>query len=139
MESVRRYGVLYPVDVEEYEGAYWCINGFRRIAAALEAGLETIPAFVYPELTEAQTVALNAIENIHRKPYAPEERATVAFALIHRGRRRDEIRELTGMDDTEIDAHFAVFQAEDSDLRKKVAFGEITLTEAVAAAARQQD
>ncbi len=47
-ESVSRSGVVEPVTLEEWGGSFRVIAGFRRVAAALEAGLLKVPAVVYP-------------------------------------------------------------------------------------------
>jgi ParB/RepB/Spo0J family partition protein len=49
VESVRRSGVVEPVTVEEHGNGFRVISGFRRITAAGEAGVETVPAVVYTQ------------------------------------------------------------------------------------------
>jgi len=49
LESVRRSGVVEPVTVEEHGDGFRVIFGFRRVAAARAAGVESVAAVVYAQ------------------------------------------------------------------------------------------
>jgi ParB family chromosome partitioning protein len=73
-DSIRTNGVLQPIVVRPCAGGYEMIAGERRIRAAREAGLETIPALVR-QATDEQLLELALVENIHRSDLNPIERA----------------------------------------------------------------
>ncbi len=47
VDSVRRNGVLEPLLVQSRGGRYRLISGYRRLAAALEAGVPTVPCLLH--------------------------------------------------------------------------------------------
>ncbi len=62
--SIRQNGVLQPAGALETAEL---IFGFRRVAAAIEAGLELMPFHIYPNtLTPTQVRVINLTENIDR-------------------------------------------------------------------------
>jgi ParB/RepB/Spo0J family partition protein len=73
VESVKAQGVLEPIVVRPAGDQYEVIIGARRLAAAKEAGLHTIPAEVR-EMTDAQALAQSLVENLHRGDLELEER-----------------------------------------------------------------
>lgn len=46
IRSVTRHGILQPLIVRRHEGRYELIDGSRRLAAAMAAGLESVPCLV---------------------------------------------------------------------------------------------
>src|SRR5262245_35472538 len=47
VDSVRRHGVLEPLLVQNRGGRYRLISGYRRLAAALEAELPSVPCLLH--------------------------------------------------------------------------------------------
>jgi hypothetical protein len=47
VESIRRYGILQPLLVQDRDGTYQLIAGHKRLAAAVSAGLREVPCLVY--------------------------------------------------------------------------------------------
>lgn len=47
MESIKRYGVLQPLLVQQREGAHRLLSGRKRLAAATAAGLREVPCVVF--------------------------------------------------------------------------------------------
>ena len=74
-DSITEMGVVQPiiVTVTGYE-AYRIVAGERRYTAARAAGLTTIPAIVR-SVEEQERLALQLIENLHRKDLNPFEEA----------------------------------------------------------------
>jgi ParB family chromosome partitioning protein len=72
--SVRANGVIQPIIVRPFQGAYQLIAGERRLRAAQMAGLARIPALVR-EVSEEQLFEWSLVENIHRRDLNPVERA----------------------------------------------------------------
>ncbi len=74
--SIREHGIIQPIIVTQ--GAlpdhYTLVAGERRLLAARQAGLETIPA-ILREATEQQRLELALIENVQRTDLGPLEAA----------------------------------------------------------------
>lgn len=80
-ESIKLFGILQPIIVEEKEGYYSIIAGERRWRAAKIAGLKTIPAIVKQADLE-QTKKISIIENIQRENLNPVEKAKGYKSII---------------------------------------------------------
>lgn len=79
--SIKEVGVLQPVVVRPQDGGYELVAGERRVRAAREAGLATIPAVVREtDGTEALREAL--IENLHREDLSALEQAAAFQELL---------------------------------------------------------
>ncbi|HEX7976674.1 MAG TPA: ParB/RepB/Spo0J family partition protein [Anaerolineales bacterium] len=74
--SIRQHGVIQPLIVSEAEapGQYVLIAGERRLMAARQAGLETVPA-ILREAGDQQRLELALIENVQRADLGPLEAA----------------------------------------------------------------
>jgi ParB family chromosome partitioning protein len=80
-ESVRAQGLVQPVVVRSRPaGGFELIAGERRLRAAKEAGLETIPALVR-ETGDRDALLLGLVENVAREQLTPVEEAR-AYALL---------------------------------------------------------
>lgn len=74
-ESIKEFGVLAPVLIRPYQNeGYEMISGHRRMHAALQAGLITIPAIVR-EMTDDEAVIAMVDANIQREELLPSEKA----------------------------------------------------------------
>lgn len=78
--SIRENGILQPVVVQKSGSGYELIVGERRWRASKKAGLKKIPAMIR-EVSDAQTLELAIIENIHRQDLNPIEEAE-AYARL---------------------------------------------------------
>ena len=92
-ESIRENGILNPLIVRPAENdpcRFEIVSGHRRVHAARLAGIETVPAFVYP-LSRDQAAVLVVDSNLHRERLLPSEKAFAyklkAEALYHQGKR----------------------------------------------------
>jgi len=89
-ESIREHGVIQPliVSTENQEGDYVLVAGERRLLAAREAGLTTVPALVR-ETSEQERLELALVENVQRADLGPLETAEAyrqlaeEFSLSH--------------------------------------------------------
>jgi len=73
--SIRENGVLQPVIVQKGENnLYELVVGERRWRASKKAGLNKIPAIIR-EVSDAQSLEIAIIENIHRQDLNPIEEA----------------------------------------------------------------
>jgi ParB family chromosome partitioning protein len=73
--SIREKGVLEPILVRQAAGRFQIIAGERRYRAAIEAGLDEIPAIVRENVSDAEVLELALIENLQRKDLSPFEEA----------------------------------------------------------------
>lgn len=75
-ESIKEHGVLQPLIVTrgEQPGQYVLIAGQRRLLAAQQAGLLTVPVLVR-EASDQQRLELALIENVQRSDLSPLETA----------------------------------------------------------------
>jgi ParB family chromosome partitioning protein len=82
-ESIARNGVIQPIIVRAQADGYELIAGERRLRAAIQAGLTTIPAIVR-QATENQSLELALVENIQRQDLNPIEQAQAYKEFIER-------------------------------------------------------
>ena len=71
-ESIKQFGVLQPLLVQERDDYYEIIAGERRWRAAKLAGLKEVPVII-KKLTEQQIMEISLIENIQREVLNPIE------------------------------------------------------------------
>lgn len=79
-ESIREHGLLQPIVVTPHKGGYMIVAGERRYRAALQVGLDKIPALVRT-LTNQHKLELSLIENLQRRDLNPLETATAYLKL----------------------------------------------------------
>jgi ParB family chromosome partitioning protein len=72
--SVRAHGILQPLVVRSVDGHFQLIAGERRLRAAQEAGLETVPVRVV-DFNDQQVLEAALVENIQRADLNPIEKA----------------------------------------------------------------
>lgn len=89
--SIAAHGVLHPVGVRVIgPGQYAAVYGCRRIAACRQLHL-SVPANVYSDLPDADSVTLTIIENIHRRDASPFELGAAFLQLAASGMSKAEI------------------------------------------------
>jgi len=81
-ESIRSKGVLLPLLVRPVNGHYEIVAGERRYRASKLAGRESVPATVR-ELTDAECLEIQLIENLLRTDLHPFEEAQGFHALLN--------------------------------------------------------
>lgn len=91
IESIQTQGILSPLIVRPMENTadeYEVVSGHRRLHAAVKAGLETVPAFIYALDRDAAAIAV-VDSNLHREHILPSEKAFAyklkMDALNHQG------------------------------------------------------
>jgi ParB family chromosome partitioning protein len=82
-DSIREVGVLQPLIVtyDDQTDRYTLVAGGRRLLAAIQAGLQTVPAIVR-QITEQQRLELALIENLQRADLSPLEAAEAYRQLV---------------------------------------------------------
>ena len=73
-ESIKQYGIIQPLIVQEKDGYYEIIAGERRWRAARIASLKEVPVMIR-EYTPREVMEISLIENIQREDLNPIEEA----------------------------------------------------------------
>ena len=80
-ESIKQFGLLQPILVQDRKTYYEIIAGERRWRAAKKAGLREVPVII-KNLTEQEIVEISLIENIQREDLNPIEEALAYKKLL---------------------------------------------------------
>ena len=92
-ESLKQFGMLQPILVQNRGDYYEIIAGERRWRAAKIAGLKEVPVIVR-ELTDQEIVEISLIENIQREALNPIEEAQAYKRLLTEFHlKQDEVAE----------------------------------------------
>lgn len=92
-ESIKQFGVLQPLLVQDRKDYYEIIAGERRWRAAKIAGLNEVPVII-KKLTEQEMVEISLIENIQRENLNPIEEALAYKRLLNEfNLKQDEVAE----------------------------------------------
>jgi ParB family chromosome partitioning protein len=79
--SIKSQGVLQPVTLTRSGDEYHVVIGERRVRAARQAGLRTIPAVIKKDIDNRQMLEFALVENIQREDLPPLELAE-AYRLL---------------------------------------------------------
>ena len=136
--SIASEGVRVPLLVTfASDGAYRVIEGHRRLAAAVKAGLEEVPCDLDPDRAEDEAgqyldmVLANG--DAYRRNFVPVEEAAALFAAHEAGASRTRLRKATGRKAEEIKTALKVAQiSEDTraaagDLARQLDLEELAL------------
>ena len=92
-ESIKQYGLLQPILVQDRKDYYEIIAGERRWRAAKLAGLKQVPVII-KNLTDQEIVEISLIENIQRENLNPIEEAQAYKRLLNECHlKQDEVAE----------------------------------------------
>lgn len=82
--SVREFGIIQPIIVRKLNGEekYEIIAGERRLRAAKQAGLVSIPVIINTNIDDTSSLAMALIENVHREDLSPVEQAHTYKQLL---------------------------------------------------------
>ena len=95
-QSIKTYGIVQPLIVQEQDGRYIIIAGERRWRAARIAGLKTVPCVV-KEYSKQQVSEISIIENLQREDLNPIESARAIQNLINEyNLTQDEVADKIG-------------------------------------------
>lgn len=92
-ESIKQYGILQPLLLQQRDNYYEIIAGERRWRAARQAGLKEVPAII-KDYSPQEIVEIALIENIQREDLNPIEEALAYQRLIEEFHlKHDELAE----------------------------------------------
>ncbi len=101
-DSIRQFGILQPLIVQEREDFYEIIAGERRWRAAKLAGLKELPVIIR-KMTDQEIVEISLIENIQREDLNPiEEAAAYRRLLTEFQLKQEEVAERVGKSRTAV-------------------------------------
>ena len=132
--SVRTQGVHQPLVVAPHptlEGDYTVIMGHRRLNAAKQAGLDTVPVLVRHDLLdERDQIAAMVQENLHRKDLSIAEEATAVQAMLDfDGWDAKRVAQETGLSARRVRARAKLTKLADAAF-EKLQLGQLTLERA---------
>lgn len=112
-DSIRKYGIISPLLVNEQSGAFQLLCGERRLRAAKLAGLEEVPCLIVT-INPKEAGLLSLAENLQREPLNLVDQAHLIqklhkdhdFTLI-------EIGESTGLPIEQVEQLLSVIQLPD--------------------------
>lgn len=92
-DSIKQFGLIQPILVQDRKDHYEIIAGERRWRAAKLAGLKEIPVIIR-DYTEQEIVEISLIENIQRQDLNPIEEAQAYKRLLEEfNLKQDEVAE----------------------------------------------
>jgi ParB family chromosome partitioning protein len=92
-ESIKQYGLLQPILVQDRKDHYEIIAGERRWRAARKAGLKEVPVIIR-NYSDLEIVEISLIENIQRENLNPIEEALAYKRLLEEfNLKQDEVAE----------------------------------------------
>ena len=98
-KSILKHGVISPITVRRSINGFELISGERRMRASIEAGLDTIPAYVLDVNTSTEMLEIALIENIQREDLNPIETAHGYKRLIEEyNYTQEQVAERVGKD-----------------------------------------
>ena len=101
-DSIKQFGLLQPILVQDRKDYYEIIAGERRWRAAKLAGLKEVPVIIR-NYTEQEIVEISLIENIQREDLNPIEEAQAYKRLLTEFHlKQDEIAERVGKSRTAV-------------------------------------
>ncbi len=129
--SVRRYGILTPVLLAERiddDGviAYAIVDGNRRVSAAVQAGLDRVPAVVLQDVDAESAAAMTVVTNALRSRNAVSEWQAVE-RLGDLGHDAVQIQRITGLTKASLETRLRPSTMH-PDLRRAVLDGRIAVT-----------
>src|SRR6266568_998738 len=110
LTSIKENGVLVPLRITaDAAGTYRVIDGHRRLAAAVQAGLAEVPVDLADDRAADEPGQLLDmwVTHRHRNPLAPLEEADALFAARVAGATKARIRKATGLKPPQVTAALA--------------------------------
>ena len=80
-ESIKSGGIIQPLIVRRLHNSYELISGERRLRAAKEAGMKTVPVIIR-EIDDQLVLVMSLVENIQREDLNPMEESNALKRLI---------------------------------------------------------
>ena len=126
-ESIKQFGVLQPLLVQDRKDYYEIIAGERRWRAAKMAGLKEVPVII-KELTDQEIVEISLIENIQRENLNPIEEAIAYKRLLTEfNLKQDEVAERVSKSRTAVTNSMRLLKLNEKVLNSNNSYKYITI------------
>ncbi|MBP5299728.1 MAG: ParB/RepB/Spo0J family partition protein, partial [Lachnospiraceae bacterium] len=124
-ESIKQFGVLQPILVQDRKDYYEIIAGERRWRAAMKAGLKEVPVII-KNLTEQEIMEISLIENLQREDLNPIEEAMAYKRLLTEfNLKQEEVAERVSKSRTAVTNSMRLLKL-DPSIQKMLEDGELT-------------
>lgn len=101
-DSIKQFGILQPILVQDRGDHYEIIAGERRWRAATRAGLREVPVIIR-NYTEQEIIEISIIENLQREDLNPIEEAKAYKRLLEEfNLKQDEVAERVSKSRTDV-------------------------------------
>jgi ParB family chromosome partitioning protein len=125
--SILEKGLIQPITVRRINSHYELIAGERRLRAAIEVGLDKLPAYVMQVETKEEMLELAIVENVQRERLNPIEQANAYQRLLKEcNLTQDEIAQKIGKDRSTITNMLRLLRLP-RQIQKSVENGEISV------------
>jgi len=97
VSSIKIHGVIEPLILRRVEGHLELVSGERRLRAARQAGLATVPAVIRGDVSDRQSLEYALIENLQREDLNAIEEAAGYHRLAEQfGLSQEEVAQRVG-------------------------------------------
>lgn len=142
VESIREHGIEVPLVVtlcKDSELDYTVLAGHRRLTAALQVGLEKVPAQIREDLSEPRDqLAFMATENIHRDQLTAVEEARLVQDMLDLGLTQAEVAKQTALGKKRVAERVKLTRLSE-DAGSRVHRGQISIEDALVIAEYSDD
>ncbi len=131
IESIRANGILNPLMLKKVSNGYLLIAGHRRLKAARQVGLDTIPAVVYDKVSDKDAALKGMVDNLNRRELTPLEQAIGYRKLIEQFQfSQHELARALGKSQSIISEYIRTLEILPTQVIKAVTSGMITFAHA---------
>ncbi len=125
--SIREKGLIQAITVRRQNSGFELIAGERRLRAAIEVGLEKIPAYIIIVETKEEMLEMALVENVQRERLNPIEQANAFDRLIVEcNLTQDDVAKKIGKDRSTITNTLRLLKLP-KDIQVSLENGEITV------------
>lgn len=130
--SIADIGIVNPLIVRPHDDGYGVLSGQRRLTAALQVGLDTVPCLVRQPATDADALAIATAENVGRKAMDPiSEARTFRRLLDELGCTQAALGRRLGVSEFTVSVRLQLLALPD-DLQEQVRTGALPVSRAYA-------
>ena len=117
--NIKKYGVQLPLFVKKKElHKYLIFSGLRRFEASKIADIETIPCFVFKDITLTEARILSFSENLYREGMTIDDKSRAANELFKKFRNEEKVAKALGVKDVQTVRRYLKYDFIPEELRK---------------------
>jgi|APSaa5957512535_1039671.scaffolds.fasta_scaffold22269_2 ParB family transcriptional regulator, chromosome partitioning protein len=95
--SIKKNGVRIPLLVKPTSGIYKVFSGQRRLEAAQIAKIESIPCYIFEDISLRDAMMLSLTENVLREAMTKEDKSVAASRLLKLCKGIDKVSKIMGV------------------------------------------